>query len=167
MSITSAKFESDVQITDQRTVGVRSSVDVGAKSTSQFTATSGTGALQFNKVYQAVRTFASANEDLDMTALTDVDGASLSFSRVVYFRVVNRSSSQSVTVNTTISNGFTALFNGTAVLPAGATTTGTDASLFELRSASAAGFAVTAGTGDLIRLSGTVGQNVEVIICGS
>lgn len=110
----------------------------------------GVGVNQANLLFHDQRTLAaSATEDLDLAgALTDVYGQTVSFARIKAVIVVAASgNTNNVNVTRPASNGvplFLAASDGIAVLPGG---------VFLWAAPSAAGVAVTGGTGDLLTLT--------------
>jgi hypothetical protein len=113
---------------------------------------SGTGAGQADRVFSDQRTLsASANEDLDLAGvLTDSFGATITFARIKGLLVAASSgNTNNVVVGAAASNPWTGLLTatGTVTLRPGAffvAVAGT---------ADATGYAVTAGTGDLLRVA--------------
>lgn len=131
--------------------------------------TDGTAAGQANRIFHDTRTLAaSANEDLDLAAvLTDAFGASLTFARIKGLIVAaSAANSNNVIVGGAASNQFASwLGAGTHTLtvrPGGVLCLMTGA-------ADATGYAVTAGTGDLLRIANSgAGSTVtyDVILVG-
>jgi hypothetical protein len=116
----------------------------------------GTGAGKADKVYQARRTLAaSATEDLDLAGvLTDALGAALTFVRVKgLFISAAAANTNNVVVGAAVSNAWATLLNATGTLTVrpGATV-GAMAG-----AADAVGYAVTAGTGDLLKVANSAG----------
>jgi hypothetical protein len=130
---------------------------------------SGTGAGQADKIFTDTRTLgASATEDLDLAgSLTDVFGAATTFAKVKAI-VVGAASGNTNNVNVTrpASNGvplFLAAGDGVAVRPGGVVAV-------LCGSADTNGYAVTAGTGDLITITnsgGTTGVTYDIAIVGT
>jgi hypothetical protein len=131
--------------------------------------TDGTAAGQANRIFHDTRTLAaSANEDLDLAGvLTDAFGASLTFARIKGLIVAaSAANANNVIVGGAASNQFvswvgagthtlTVRPGGVLALMAGA--------------ADATGYAVTAGTGDLLRIANSgAGTSVsyDVILVG-
>lgn len=130
---------------------------------------SGSGAGKADRVFADTRTLAaSANETLDLSgALTDAYGATTSFARVKFILIAASSSNaNNVVVGANASNDFVGLLNaaGTITLRPGmwfAATAGL---------ADATGMAVTATTGDLIKIANSgAGTPVtyDIIIVGN
>lgn len=118
----------------------------------------GTGANQVATRYCAIRTLGGATETLDLAGvLTDEFGDTITFAAIKAIAVYN-SDDAAITIDTTISNGWTAALNGVITLAPGA--------LLLLVDPSATGWAVTAGTGDLIEIGGTTGKTYEIVIFG-
>lgn len=131
---------------------------------------SGTGAGKADRLFSDRRTLAaSATEDLDLigTGLVDAFGATVTFTRVKgLFIAADPDNVNDVLVGGASSNAWAALFNATGVL--------------RLRPGATAGFiagvedatayAVTAGTGDLLKVAnGGAGSAVEydIIVIGA
>lgn len=152
----------DLASWDARTIGLASSARVQTTSkTIEFKFASGVGALMSNYVYAVSRTLGGASEDVDLAGgLTDVFGATLTFAEVKFFGVHNTGTA-TLTLGAASSNAWAGLLNatGTVTLPAGA---------FMLFGANdATGFAVVAGTGDLLKVAGTAGQTYDLIVWGN
>lgn len=131
--------------------------------------TSGAAASQMDRLYAATRTIvASGTDDLDLTgtALQDVLGQNLALVRVKLIAVyANPANTNNVVIGNAASNQFQGPFGAVthtvAVPPGGA---------FMVVAPTAAGWAVTAGTGDLLRVAnGGAGTSVtyDVLIGGS
>lgn len=128
----------------------------------------GTGANQADRVWRDQRTLAaSANEDLDLAgALTDALGGSAVFARVKAIVVrASDANTNNVVVGGAASNQFVGPFGaGThtvAVKPGG---------IFAVFAADATAWAVTAGTGDLLRIANSAGSTAvtyDIIIIGA
>lgn len=131
----------------------------------------GTGAGQADKFWHDRRTLAaSTGEDLDLNgaALTDPFGAALAFVRVKGLIIAAAdANTNNVIVGNAASNGFVSWVGGathTVTLRPGAVM-----ALFAGQ-ADATGYAVTAGTADLLRvLNGAAGSTVdyEIIVVGA
>jgi hypothetical protein len=128
---------------------------------------SGTASGLADLIFTDTRTIAaSGTEDLDLTgSLTDALGATLTFVKVKAIMIKAASgNTNSVTVKPATTNGFLGPFNAAAdkisIPPAG----------MMMVQAPSAGWAVTAGTGDLITIanssSGT-GVTYDIIIVGT
>lgn len=131
--------------------------------------TTGAGASQMDRMFADQRTIiASGTDDLDLngTALQDILGANLALVRVklivVYAAAAN---TNNVVIGNAASNQFIGPFGAathTITLPPGG--------LYMAMAPSAAGWAVTAGTGDLFRIANSgAGSSVvyDVLIGGS
>jgi hypothetical protein len=126
--------------------------------------TNGTGAGQANLCYQGVRTLTTgANEDLDVSgSLTNLFGTAV-FTKVKLIAIsAAAANTTALTVIRPASNGvpFFAAAGDGFTLEAG--------DFFALTRRSAAGIAVTAGTGDLINVANAAGASATytVIVCG-
>ena len=131
----------------------------------------GTGAGQANRIFSDTRTLAaSANEDLDLagSGLTDAFGATLTFAKVkAVFISAAAGNTNNVIVGGATSNGFVSWVGGAThtvtIKPGGAF------ALFA-GEADTNGYAVTAGTGDLLRIAnsgGTTGVTYTIVIVGT
>ncbi len=127
----------------------------------------GAGAGQANVIFADTRTIAaSGNEDIDVAAaLTDLLGDAAVFARIK--AIVIRASdgnTNNVQVTRPASNGvplFMAAGDGISLAPG---------EVFSWFSGTAAGKAVTAGTGDLINIAnsgGTTGVTYDIIVIGA
>ena len=133
-----------------------SGVDQSSRNTpSDLELSSGTGASQCDLRYRAQRTLAaSANEDLDLAgALADAFGNTLTFVKVrgIWIQAA-AGNTNNVIIKPASSNGFTGPFGAathTITLPAGGVFMAT---------APAAGWSVTAGTGDKINIANSAGS---------
>lgn len=127
----------------------------------------GAGINAANRVYQASGSVGSAGEVLiDLTALTDPLGGAVSFARVKAIYLRNKSSTAADNLQLTapseagISTLFVAVGDGIIVGPGG---------LALLANPSAAGWAVTATTADILRI-GNPGANAiayDLVIVGA
>ena len=111
----------------------------------------GTGADQANQAFSDERTLApSTNEDLDLSGvLTDAFGASIAFTSIKAMVVIaDETNGDNIEIGGATTNGFIS-WAGAAddkvVIPAGG--------MFVITAPDAAGFAVTAGTADLLRIA--------------
>jgi hypothetical protein len=129
----------------------------------------GTAAGQVDRIFHDQRTLtASANEDLDLAgALTDAFGTSLTFVRIKGLIVAAAAgNTNNVIVGGATSNGFVSWVGGathTVTLRPGAVLALTAGS------ADATGYAVTAATGDLLRIAnsaGTTGVTYDIAVIG-
>jgi hypothetical protein len=136
--------------------------------TRQINLATGTGANQADKIFHDERTLtASATENLDLSGtLTDAFGATLIFARIkgliVYASPAN---TNNVLVGGAASNGFINWVSDTTdvvvVRPGG---------LFALFAPDATAYAVTAATGDLLKVTnsaGTTGVTYQIVVVGS
>lgn len=130
----------------------------------------GTAAGQANRIFHDTRTLAaSANEDLDLAGvLTDAFGTSLTFAKVKALIVsAAAGNTNNVIVGGAASNQFASWAGAgthTLILRPGATL-----ALFA-GSADSTGYAVTAGTGDLLRIANSGGSTTvtyDIAIIGT
>jgi hypothetical protein len=128
----------------------------------------GSGARQANRIFTDRRTLAaSATENLDLAAvLLDAFGTAITFARVRALIVAAAdANTNNVLVGGAASNGFINWVSDTSdvvvVRPGG---------LFALIAPDATGYAVTAATGDILKITnsaGTTGVTYEVAIIGA
>lgn len=128
--------------------------------------TNGSGANQAADLYAASRTVAlSANDDIDLSGvLLNNLGTTLAFTKIKAIRIrADSANPGDLLVGPAAANGFLAPFNAAAdrvrVAPGG---------VLELINPSAAGWAVTAGTADLLRVtngsgSGSATYKIEIL----
>jgi len=127
--------------------------------------TDGTAAGKADLIFHDTRTIGGAPDDLDLAgALVDAFGATLTFVKIKSITVVAYSTNvANVVVGAAAANQFVGPFGAAthtlAVKPGGKLHT--DVGKTDL------GFAVTAGTGDVLRFSGTNGDKYDVIIVGT
>lgn len=132
-----------------------------------YTFTDGTGANQIKSMFTDQRTLsASATEDLDLAgSLTDVYGATITFTKVKLLMVRAASgNTNDVLVGGAGSNGFTSWVGDATdvvkVKPGGS---------LILVAPDATGYAVTAGTGDLLTITNSAGSTsvtYDIVILG-
>ena len=131
--------------------------------------TDGAGANQANKIWTDTRTIAaSGTDDLDLngTALTDAFGVAMAFTKIKGIIVVaDATNTNDVVVGGAASNGFISPF-GSATDKVKVQAGG----MLVLVTPSAAGYAVTAATADLLRIAnggaGT-GVNYTIFVIGA
>ena len=125
----------------------------------------GAGADQANQMWHDTRTLsASANDDLDLAGvLTNAFGATVTFARVKFILVKNKSTNAAaITVGPAPAQGVTNFLGTSDRLPPGAFMA---MGLFD-----AAGWAITAGTADKVRVSntsGSVAATYDIILIGA
>lgn len=132
-----------------------------------FTLTDGTGANQANNVFSDTRTLAaSGSESLDLAGvLTNAFGATLTFTKIkAIFIAADSTNTNDVVVGGAATNAFASMFGAATdkikVKPGGA---------FAIVAPDVNGFAVTAGTADLLQIAnsgGTTGVTYDIIIIG-
>jgi hypothetical protein len=144
------------------TVGVATGVTIPHAVSSQLTMSAGSGASQVNLQASATVRPAGSNVDIDLAGgsqLNDGDGGAVTFASIKSFVFrAKAANTGNITVATTLANGWQAAFNGTVVLRPG--------EIFAWQSPQATGVAVTAGTGDLVRISGTGTDDCDVLVTG-
>jgi hypothetical protein len=162
MAFDSGVVKVDLASWDTRTIGLSTNARVQTTSkTVELKYAAGAAALQCNLVYASNRTLGGASEDIDLAGgLTDVFGATLTFAEVKLIGVVNTGTA-TITIGAASSNAWAGLLNatGTVTIPAGG--------MAMFAASDATGFAVTAGTGDLLKVAGTSGQTYDLIIWGN
>ncbi len=153
-----------VQAIDAKTGALSNPRDVLSKSI-QKSFSNGTGNNQADKIFRDQRTLADgANESLDLAGmLTDPFGATLTFVKVKAVIIENLSTTQTLTVGGAASNQFinwVGAATDTVKIPPGG---------FFAISAPLAGFGVTAGTGDLLKVLNSAGAacTYNVIVIGT
>ncbi|MFG2277519.1 hypothetical protein ACGFNQ_02375 [Streptomyces asoensis] len=128
---------------------------VPAQLSRSVTLANGTGVGKADKVYQARRTLAaSATEDLDLAGvLADALGSTVTFVRVKgLFISAAAANANNVVVGAASSNAWAALLNATGTL-----TVRPGATVGAMAGVADAGYAVTAGTGDLLKIANSAG----------
>jgi hypothetical protein len=127
----------------------------------------GAGLNQANLIFQDRLTVTAAGEQLlDLTALTDSLGGSVAFARIKAIYLVNRSvtAGDNLQLGGTVSNGLSTLYVGTnagqLIGPGG---------IALLVNPSAAGWAVTAASADILRIGnpGTNSIDCDLVLIGA
>lgn len=135
-----------------------------SKSTGMST---GTGANQADKIFHDTRTVnASTNDDLDLAGvLTDALGQSITFARIkaMIFKSAD-ANTQNFSVGGAAANQFASWISA-----ATASITLTPGGLWVLTAPGAAAYAVTAGTGDILRVANGAGSAItyDIILIGA
>ena len=121
----------------------------------------GTGALQYDLLHVKKYSLAGSAQSIDLTSLADLSGATVNMARVRGRLICSRAtgSGHTLTIDTTVSNGFKGFDDGTSgskrrlfsTLAAGATTFNVDFA-DDLHSVGAGVGAVTSGTSKIISL---------------
>lgn len=148
-----------LQINDRRSVGLNSGVNIPINPTPSITFTDGVGANAANQIYQANRALTAGADSVDLAgALTDGYGSTVALVRVKAIYIKNTG-----TTDLTFgagSNPFITMLNstGTITLKPGA--------FVLLATPDATGYAVTAGTGDLINVTGTGTSTYSIAVLG-
>lgn len=151
-----------VALYDEQTVGVNANAEKRPANINKgYTFTDGVGALQMNQLYQAKRTLGGSPDDLDLsgTALTDVYGVSVDLARIKSIYIENLSSSNTITIGNA-TNAVSTFLGATSTLvlrPGGSV---------NLIAPDATGYVVTASTADILRISGTSGDQYKIVIGG-
>jgi hypothetical protein len=148
-------------LNDRRTVGVNAtSVNIPANLSPSATFSDGAGALQGNVLYQASLALTAGTFNLDLNGVvTDPWGTTVAMLRVKGILVFNTGATSLVVGAGT--NPWLTLLNstGTITLPPGAA--------FAAFTPDAAGWAVTAATGDILKFAGTGTATFQVIVLGA
>jgi hypothetical protein len=125
----------------------------------------GTSSGQADRIFRDQRTLTDGStENLDLAGvLTDPFGTTLTFAKVKVLMIENLSTTQTLTVGGAASNQFVNWVGAgthTVIIPPGG---------FFAISAPAAGFAVTASTGDLLKVANSAGASCiyNVVILGT
>jgi len=132
----------------------------------QYALTNGAGVNQADRIFADQRTVnASTNDDLDLAGvLTDVFGATLTFARIKGMLI---SSNVANVQNFSVGGGTNPFINWIAgttptvvIRPGG---------MFLLLAPDATGYAVTAGTGDILRIANGAGSAItyDIVLIGS
>ena len=147
----------------------RDPVELGGFASPPSTAwTSGTGANQVDLMFSDQRTIStSANDDLDLSGvLLDAFGATLTCARIklIYIKNVSANAATVIQIDQTVANDWSTLFGGGAIIPIlkGAYVFHEDPS--------AAGWVITAGTADILRITNNDGSNAalyDILILGA
>ncbi len=165
---TAAELTTHVQVnvkpTLKATVGL-GTAEVTATALSDFTLANGTGANQADSVYTATYTIGTgATQSVDLKgALVDALGAPFTPAKLRLVKIVSRSS------NTTILTLFGDVNSVPILSTAATTTTLTPGDIFFQTNRSAAGWTVTAGTADIIKIVNAAGASavVDVVFIGT
>jgi hypothetical protein len=131
---------------------------------------SGTGSGQCDKLFHDTRTLTTgASEDLDLAgSLLDFQGNAITFAKVKFILIHNKSTTRTLTVGGAASNQFINwVGNANDVINLPPSTTGAPSVLLLL--APASGYAVTAATGDLLKITNDSGASAvyDIIIAGT
>jgi hypothetical protein len=130
---------------------------------------SGTGAGQVDRLFTDERTLGDgANESLDLAgSLVDAFGAVITFAKIKFLAIKNKSATQTLTVGGAAATTWTGPFGAsthTLAIPPDA-----EGSAFIVLVANAAGIAVGAGTADLLKILNSAGATCayDIIIVGT
>jgi hypothetical protein len=155
----SGTVSGNFDITDTRTnVGLpAASTRLGINRQPSITYSDGAAAAMFDRIYAAARTLGGASEDLDLAGvLADVYGGTITAVRAKALYIKNLSTANNIVVGGDATNPWATLLNatGTITLPPGA--------WMIVATPDATGWAITAGTGDILQVAGTSGQSYEI-----
>lgn len=168
------KIQSSVQAKTQVTGDLANSVTT-TNSVLTYNWTSGTGNNQAQYEWTDERTVTTgADDDLDLAGgLTNVAGETLTFTKIKSIRIENRDTTASnvLHIKPASSNGFGTWIGGTTpyIIIRGGYSAGVNAGgSFTLVAPDATGYAVTAGTGDVLRITNPNAGSVtyQIIIVG-
>lgn len=160
----SGTIRTNVQLSKTTTVGpATAATPIGFGTGLNFSFSDGTGANQINRSYLASRTLAGgANEDLDVAGgLTDEYGTTITMTAVKIL-IVKNTGTVGITMKPAAANGLATIFSaGDHKIAAGAQ--------MSFINPSAAGWVVTAGTGDKLNFlndSGGTSATYDILIGG-
>jgi hypothetical protein len=128
----------------------------------------GDGLGEADQIWHATRTIAaSSNDDLDLTALVQSihgQSVSLGFASLKAILIHNTSEEESLVIDSSVSNSIKTPFNGSAT-----SKLEVPASSPVLLVNKLAGWAVTAGTGDILRIGNASAEEIEykIVIVGT
>ena len=110
------------------------------------TITDGSGANQFNEQFHDTRPIAGgANDDIDLAGgLTNAFGATITFTAIKALQVINTGTVE-IQIDQSLANGWVAAMTGTQKIAAGGS--------YQFVAPTAAGYVVTADSGDLLRIT--------------
>lgn len=152
-----------VALYDEQTVGVNANAEKRPANINKgYTFTDGVGALQANQLFQAKRTLGGSPDDLDLagTALQDVYGVNVGLARIKSIYIENLSSSNTMTIGNA-TNAISTMLGATSTLvlrPGGSVT---------IVAPDATGYVITAGSADILRVSGTSGDQYKIVVLGA
>ena len=149
-------------VNDRRTIGINTNANLPVNAQPSISFADGTGAGQAKVLYQGKLSLSAGAYSLDLNGvLTDSYGSTVSLVRVKAIYIQNNSTSNSQTFGAAASNAWATLLNstGTITLPAGA--------WFVAATPDATGWAVTASTGDLLKVAGTGTDQFTIVVIGS
>lgn len=145
---------------DRRTVGINTNVDIPISWAPSTAFTDGVGANQGNQIYQASLALTAGAYSFDLAgALTDAYGTSLALARVKALGFQNNGTNI-MTLGAAASNPWATFLGATSTMvirPGG---------WFIVVAPDATGFAVTASTGDLLKIAGTGTDGFYIFIVG-
>lgn len=126
------------------------------------TLTDGSGADQIDELFHDTRAIAAAaNDDLDLAGgLTDAFGNTITFASIKMLQIVNNGDTE-IKIDQSVANDWSTAIATAITIPAGAS--------IQLVNPTAAGWAVTAGTADLLRITnndGSVAASYQIAIAG-
>lgn len=148
-------------VNDRRTVGINSSANLPVNFAPSTTFTNGSGAAAGNVLYQASLALSAGVNNVDLNGvLTDSYGSTVSLVRVKGIAFQNNSASNSMTVGNGTNPWATLLSStGTITVPAGG--------WFIACTPDATGWAVTASTGDILKVAGTGTDAFTLVVLGA
>lgn len=148
------------QINDRRTVGLNSAANISVSKSPSTSYTDGAGAAAANQLYHASKTFGGSADSLDMAGgVADGYGGTITFARIKTLYIKNTGNA-----NVTVGGGSNAL---ATFLGATSTLVIRPGGFLLVDAPDATGYAVTAGTGDILTVAGTNGQTYEIAVLGA
>lgn len=147
---------------DRRTVGINTNANLPVNAQPSITFANGSGAGQAGVLYQGKLSLTAGALNVDLNGvLTDSYGSTVSLVRVKAIYVQNNSTSANMTFGAAATNTWATLFNttGTITLPPSA--------WFVAATPDATGWAVTASTGDILKVAGTGTDQFTIVLIGS
>lgn len=169
MAVVSGTAQLSANFTQTVSSGVVSSQNLAATLSSTTSYANGTAANQVDLIYAKQLSLAGTPTTLDLTALTDLSGASVNMARVRYLdiQVVDTTSGHNVTIGDATSNAWTAFWGatGTDIVYAGSRRVWNDPT-----STGAGVGAVTSGTSKALKLdpgAATITVNIVILGCSA
>lgn len=147
---------------DRRTIGINTNANLPVNAQPSISFANGAGAGQAKILYQGKLSLSGGALSVDLNGvLTDSYGSTVSLVRVKAIYIQNNSTSANETFGGAASNAWATLLNstGTITLPPSA--------WFVAATPDATGWAVTAATGDLLKVAGTGTDQFTIVLIGS
>jgi hypothetical protein len=148
-------------IHDRRTIGINTGVDIPVNWAPSTVYADGVGALQANQLYQGSLNLTAGVYNFDLSgALTDAYGTSVAMARVKALGFQNNSASNIMTLGNHATAAWATWLGATStkiIRPGG---------WFISAAPDATGWAVTATTGDILKIAGTGTDNFYIFVLG-